>query len=236
MRAKEISREKGIYCAIRAGMGKIINWLQNSFRCSYYKIFKSSRTFIFQEKSYNYFYHKYNITFRNERMVEIPIVWEMMSGYRGKEILEVGDVLSHYFSVNHEILDKYDKSDGLINTDVCDFQPLKKYDLIVSISTLEHVGWDEVPREPTKILRAIENLKSLLSSNGKIIVTLPLGYNPVMDRLLSEGKIQFTKMHCLKRVFRDNRWVEAHFKDINNARYDYPFNNANGLVIGVIEK
>ena len=35
-----------------------------------------------------------------------------------------------------------------------------KYDLIVTISTLEHVGWDEEPRDPSKVLRAIENLKS----------------------------------------------------------------------------
>jgi hypothetical protein len=55
----------------------------------------------------------------------------------------------------------------------------------VSISTLEHVGWDEMTREPMKILKAIENLKNLTNPKGKIVVTLPLGYNPELDRLLN---------------------------------------------------
>ncbi len=87
-----------------------------------------------------------------------------------------------------------------------------------------------------KILQATENLKSLLAPKGKIIVTLPLGYNPEMDRLLNDTKIQFTKMYCLKRISRDNKWIETNWKDVNNAKYNHPFNNANGLVIGIIEK
>ena len=45
-------------------------------------------------------------------------------------------------------------------------RPTKLYDLIISISTLEHIGWDEAPRDDTKILRALDNLMSLLSENG----------------------------------------------------------------------
>lgn len=93
----------------------------------------------------------------------------------------MGNVLSNYFSVNHDIVDKYEKSYGVINHDIVDFNPDKKYDLIVSILTLEHVGWDEIPKEPTKILSAIKNMIALLEPEGKIVVTLPLGYNPEMD-------------------------------------------------------
>lgn len=202
----------------------------------YYKIFKSLRTFIFQKETYNYFYHKYNNTYRNERAVEIPIIWRMLKTYHKQKVLEVGNVLSHYFPVNHDILDKYEKADGVINQDIINFWPNKKYNLIVSISTLEHVGWDENPREPTKILKAIENLKNLLASKGKIIVTLPLGYNPEMDNLLSGKKIQFTKMYCLKRFSKDNKWIETNWNDVNNIKYNYPYNSANSLVIGIIVK
>jgi hypothetical protein len=39
-----------------------------------------------------------------------------------------------------------------------------------------------------KIPRAIENLKDLITSRGgTIIITLPLGYNPVLDKLLKGG-------------------------------------------------
>jgi hypothetical protein len=57
------------------------------------------------------------------------------------------------------VADKYEVSPGVINKDIVEFVPPQKYDLIVSISTLEHVGWNEQPREPTKLLRAIEHLR-----------------------------------------------------------------------------
>src|SRR6202034_3735504 len=108
--------------------------------------------------TYYYFYHRYNYTWKNERTIEIPIIWDIIRKNPNKEILEVGNVLSHYYQVHHTILDKYEKGDNVINEDVIDFNPKKKYDLIVSISTLEHVGWDEEPRQPLKILTAVTNL------------------------------------------------------------------------------
>jgi hypothetical protein len=42
------------------------------------------------------------------------------------------------------------------------------------------------------IPRAIENLKTLISSRGgTIIITLPLGYNLALGKLLEEGVIEF---------------------------------------------
>ena len=57
---------------------------------------------------------------------------------------------------------------------------------IVSISTIEHVGWDETPRGLNKIPLALENLTGCLASGGEIVVTLPLGYNAYLDKLLKE--------------------------------------------------
>ncbi|KAF0220697.1 MAG: hypothetical protein FD174_1021 [Geobacteraceae bacterium] len=202
-------------------------------RLQYYKLFKSSRTFKFNGKSYRYFQHKYNTTWRTERAVEISLFWDIVKGHEGKKILEVGNVLSHYFPVNHDILDKYEKAPGVLNQDVVDFQPDKRYDLIVSISTLEHVGWDEEPKDPAKILRAIDNLKKCLAPGGTFIVTLPLGQNPEMDRLLEEDKIPFVQQYCLKRISADNVWIEAEWQDIQGAQHNYPFRAANGLVIGI---
>jgi len=238
-KAKEASKRKGIYYVVRVGIKIIITKLTNSFW--YYKIFKSLITFTFQGETYRYFYHKYNTTWRNERAVEIQVAWKMVKTYKGRNILEVGNVLSHYFPVNHDIVDKYEKAAGVINQDVIDFHPSKKYDLIISISTLEHVGWDEnlrdhkIVHDSMKILHAIENLKRLLAPKGKMVITLPLGYNPELDKLLRNGKIQFTRRFCLKRISEDNRWIEVYWKDVQNARYNNPFHAANGLVIGIIE-
>ena len=42
------------------------------------------------------------------------------------------------------------KTGRVINEDITYFQPNHKYDLIVSISTFEHIGFDEDPRDTVK--------------------------------------------------------------------------------------
>jgi hypothetical protein len=135
--AKEVSEEKGICHIIRSVIKTITNRAINLFPYSNYKLFKSKENFIFQEKSYHYFY-SITGTYQSERAVEVPIIWEIVKKYQGKKILEVGNVLANYFPVNHDIVDKYDKFPGVINQDVVDFQPAENenYDLIVSISTI----------------------------------------------------------------------------------------------------
>lgn len=191
-KARRVLREEGYVAFLKKAF--------DYFSFQYYRVFKSSRTFKFQGNTFSYFYHMYNATWRNERAVEVPIVWHIVRGHYGETILEVGNVLSHYFPVDHDILDKYEEAMGVINRDVASFQPGKEYDLIVSISTLEHIGWDEKPRVPKKLLRAIKNLESLLASHGRIVCTLPLGYNPRLDEMLRQGKIRFTRFYCLKRT------------------------------------
>lgn len=108
-------------------------------------------------------------TWHGERAVEIAIVLEMVKKYQGMNILEIGNVLSHHVKFEHDVLDKYEIAKGVINEDIVDFKSDKKYDLIVSVSTIEHVGWDEKPRDNMKILRAIENLKTIIVSRGGTI-------------------------------------------------------------------
>lgn len=234
IRAKEVYKEKGLYYTICTINKVIIEKVKATFE--YYYCISKKRTFIFQGKVHRYFYDEYSRTWRNERAVEVPIIWDICEKNKGKRILEVGNVLSHYFPINHDVVDKYEMAEGVINEDIVNFQPSKKYDLIVSISTLEHVGWDENPREPGKILKAIEHLKNLLSSGGKMIVTLPLGYNSELDRFLKEGRLRFDKQYYLKRISKNNIWIETSCDDVRDVKYGEPFPNANGLVIGIIER
>lgn len=202
----------------------------------YFVVLKPSKTFVFQNRIYNYYYHWYNTTWANERDIEIPIVMDVVKENSKKKILEVGNVLSHYFHFNHDILDKYEKSKGVINQDIIDFRSPEEYDLIVSISTLEHVGFDETPKDSTKIIRAIENLKGILAPKGKIIITLPLGYNGEMDTMLRNGKIEFTDQIYLKKISKNNTWKEVNSKDIQDIKYNKYLQSANGIVVGIIEK
>jgi hypothetical protein len=146
-------------------------------------------TFMVLGETYHYF--DTVKTWLGERAVELPIVMKIVRKYQDANILEIGNVLAHHVQFQHDVLDKYETVNGVINEDVVDFKPKKKYDLIVSVSTLEHVGWDERPRDDMKIPRAIGNLRTLITPrSGTIIVTLPLGYNSALDKLLKEGIIR----------------------------------------------
>ena len=191
-------------------------------------------TFAFAGRVYRYFRHPYNATWRNERAVEIPIVREALAEASGARVLEVGNVLGHYFPSWHEVIDKYEPGPGVLNVDVLDFRPAEPYDLIVSISTLEHVGWDEEERDPTKIPRAVVHLRSLLVPGGRAIVTVPLGYNPHLDELLKAGALKFDSEHWLLRV-GPGEWREVARGSFEWPRYGSPHSGANGLLVAGIE-
>jgi hypothetical protein len=68
-----------------------------------------------------------------------------------------------------------------------------------------------------------------------IIVTLPIGSNPVLDKLLKEKIIQFSEQYYLKRISKkDNEWKETSWKDVQDTKYDHRFSSAYALVIGMI--
>jgi hypothetical protein len=193
-----------------------------------------AKAFVFDGQSYPYLYHFCNKTWKNERGVEIPIFREILLRHQTARILEVGNVLSHYFPIHHDVVDKYEVASGVINQDVVEFAPTVRYDLIVSISTLEHVGWDEEPREPAKLLRAIEHLRNgCLAPGGQIVASLPIGYNEFFAGLLREGESPFTQQHFLKRISKRNYWVESDWNDCKDATYGRFV--ANAIVIGTIQ-
>lgn len=159
----------------------------------YYRRLK--RWFVFNGKKYRYFYHPHNATWENERKIEIPIILDLLKQNQGKRILEVGRVLPHYFSIPHDVLDKYEKGKDVINEDMVSFTPSQKYDLIISISTLEHVGTKELPQQPEKVIQAVENLKKYLNPGGQIVFTVPIGENPYLDNLIRNKKINTDELY-----------------------------------------
>jgi hypothetical protein len=196
----------------------------------------SGSTFVLGGARYRYLWHPYMTTWRSERAVELPIAWRRVRRTDATSTLEIGNVLSNYFPVRHLVVDKYEQAPGVLNEDVVDFSPPRNYDLIVSVSTLEHVGWDEEPRDPPKVLRAIDNLRSLLTEDGELLVTLPQGWNTALDRFISEGRIPFAERLCLKRISADGRWEEVDCAELVGVAYDAPFQYANGVTVGVIRK
>ena len=193
-----------------------------------------ARTFVLDGDEYRYFVHPYNATWRNERAVEIPIVRRILERSDGRRVLEIGNVLGHYFRERNEVVDKYEPGPHVVNLDILEFRPEQPYDLIVSISTLEHVGFDEEVRDPGKIPLAVAHIRSLLAPGGRAIVTLPLGYNPAMDELLRRGALGLDGANALLRV-GDREWRQVALSELGRPAYGTPFPGANALVIGTID-
>ena len=200
----------------------------------YCMFFKRSE-FVFNEHSYKYFCSLFNNTFECERAVEVPIVLDCVKRFPDKEILELGNVLHSYYKFKHDIVDKYEKKRGVINQDIVEYRVNKKYGLIVSISTLEHIGYDEEPKDKNKVLSAIENMINLLDKKGIMVVTWPLGYNKDFDSLIEKIKLKFSEIYYLKRISKDNRWIQAGFNEIKDCRFNFPYPFANAIAVGVFK-
>jgi SAM-dependent methyltransferase len=190
--------------------------------------------FDFGGERFGHFVHPFILD--NERTVEIPLALRRVERHRGGRILEVGNVLSAFARFDHVVVDKYENAEGVINEDIVDYRPDHLFDLILCISTLEHVGWDETPRDEAKIPRALDAMRSLLAPGGEALVTLPLGYNANLDHLLADGALRFDAIRYLRRVSADNRWVEASREEVAGAEFGRPFSCANALVVGTLRR
>jgi hypothetical protein len=180
-----------------------------------------------------YFCHWYNLTFDNERAVEVSIFLRIIEKYSAAEVLEIGAVLSNYIDHDHLVIDKYEPGKHILNTDIVDVSMTNRFPLIISISTLEHIGFDEYPQDNSKVVRAVEVIKRHLGKEGLFVASVPVAYNRNIDLLVTE-EILFDHQYYLERKSGSNRWTQtskdkALQRDFNSP---YPFGNA--LVIGIV--
>lgn len=188
-----------------------------------------AQSFEFGGKTFSCLYARYNMTWIGERMVEIPIVHDIIENTPPQAVLEIGNVLSHYFPTCHRVVDKFERGPDVINCDILNFNPREQFDLIVSISTFEHIGFDDdaVDTDGSRILEAITHCQKLLSPSGKLIITFPTGYNPNLDRMLLSGKLGASKINCLKRTGK-RKWSECSLVEAlaRPYRLAYPYGNS----------
>jgi hypothetical protein len=170
-------------------------------------------------KSYPIHVAWYNKTWRNERQVEVPPALELVREIDPHDTLEIGNVLNHYGKAGHTVVDKYEDEPGTLRVDVVDYEPGRKFRLIVAISTLEHVGWDEPERDPAKFSRAIRHLAGLLAPGGLLWASVPVGHNPSTDAFLKNPDTGFEVSYLVRRSKRPGDWMEA----ASAAPEDHPY-------------
>jgi hypothetical protein len=193
---------------------------------------RQGERFTFRGHELPYTLHRYNNAYRNERTVEISIAKWFLSRADNGRVLEVGNVLAHYGMTGQTVLDKYETVPGVLNDDIVDYSPEQPFDTVLAVSTLEHVGWDEQPREPEKVFRAFESVRNSVAPGGKLLVTVPIGHNKALDGGLRDGVLKFQQETWLVRTGRNNVWREADRDEALSKEYGRPFRNANAIFVG----
>jgi hypothetical protein len=188
--------------------------------------------FVYEGEPVPYFRHRYNRTWMTERAVEVALAQRAFEAVGRGRVLEVGNVLPHYGTRGHDVVDKYETAPGVLNADIVDAPLEGKYDLVLSVSTVEHIGLDEPERDPDKARRALERMVGLLAPGGRLWVTLPIGYNLALDGQLRRGELPFTRTTALRRHARPNRWEQVPLDEVWDAAYDRTAWTATGLVVG----
>lgn len=189
-------------------------------------------TFSFDGTTLQHARNRCGRTWNNERAVEIPIALAALDATGAAPVLEIGNVLSQYRPIQHVVVDKYEFAPGVTNIDVCDFRPQKRFALILCISTIEHVGFDEEPRDPEKAARALTHLRGLLAPGGRMLVTFPVDYNPSLDSAVRSDRVVFDRVGFLRRMDAANRWREVGADEAFACSYDDPYPMANAVAIG----
>ena len=236
--ARSSVKKKGIIHVLKMGFITIFEYIQ----LSYLKKFHSNETFDFNGRKYKYLFHGRvagaGPSWKNERCVTIPVIWETIEEYKrnSKKVLELGNVISYALDIDHDVIDKYEIMEGIINDDIVNYKPKFKYDLIVSVLCLQSVGWDEVPKDPPKLLRAVENMNNMLAPGGKMIISVGWGWNQYFEKLILDGEFKFDKQWYLKKD-KGYKWREVHSLDeIKDLKYDEKAYTAHGVVVGMINK
>lgn len=195
----------------------------------------SHGSFTFQGQRYPYLYHRYKHTWLTERAVEVPIVEAIVERHSADRVLEVGNVLSHYRPQAHLVVDKYEKATGVLNRDVLELDDLGPFDLVVAISTLEHVGRDEEPRDSALALEAVWRLRSLLTPGGRLVVTVPVGYHPGLDQAFGAGAFPLARASALRRRELGPHWRECAPEEVWGTPYDFLLYSARAVLVAEIE-
>jgi SAM-dependent methyltransferase len=192
--------------------------------------------FAFAGRTLPYLNHPYKWTWVSERVVEVPIARAELAARPGARVLEVGNVLAHYGPVDHVVVDKYERAPGVVRDDVLDHRPAEPYDLIVSVSTLEHVGWDEPVRDEGAAVRAVEHLTGLLAPAGRLVVTCPVGYNPSFDAALRSAATPLRDLAAIRRApGLAMRWEQVDPAAAWDAPYDFVFYVAAAVVVATFD-
>ncbi len=182
-------------------------------------------------RRYDYVDDWHSWTWLNERAVELPIARAAMAAADPARTIEIGNVTSHYFPARHRIVDKYESAPGVENIDLFEISEREAFDLVLCVSTLEHVGWDEPVRDPVPAVDAVARLMELVAPGGRLLVTIPVGYHPTLANAAIDGTLGFDSVRALRCRYPSLDWHEAVPEAVAAVPYDELIYRASAVLI-----
>ncbi|MGH2509757.1 MAG: hypothetical protein ACRDHZ_20445 [Ktedonobacteraceae bacterium] len=220
-------------------------------------------------------YNRISFNNRSERAIEVPLALEFLAQYQSSErILEVGNVLQHYehlmqkrfTSPPRRVIDKFEIGRDVENIDLMDMDPERKFQAIIAISTVEHVGQfctptGEFGELDSKVdleapLKAIAKVYDLLEVGGRALLTVPFGKLTAggwyvqfsaeyLELLVTSYGLPREALHVgtLKQVAREKRWrnprqrwIETDMHALHTVRYDALLSGARAIAVLELQK
>ncbi len=96
-----------------------------------------------------------------------------------KRMLEAGNVLSYYYRVRDDIIGRRNESERVINLEIIGFYTTKRYDLVINISTIEHIGFMRTSTCEKRLVttpKTTAGNRAFACSKTGTFVTIPSGY------------------------------------------------------------
>lgn len=169
---------------------------------------------------------------RNERCVELGLGRRALEAHAADATLEVGNVMPLHGSSGHTVVDKYERGAGVINEDIVDYDAGRRFSLVLSLSTLEHVGFDEQPSDPAKAPLALSRMASLVADGGALLVTIPVAYNRELEEHFVSSEAPFDEVVLFAKRSRLARWEQRPVDERLQIHYAEPYACGNGLLVG----
>lgn len=140
--------------------------------------------FEFAGRQFDYFFHPYNCgwpPYVSERSVELSLANVWLGALGSSGVVEIGAVTPYYWPGRvRSVIDPYDPHplvttrDSLFNVDLSGRS-------VLSISTFEHIGMGDygIDESPEQVREALDKL---LAESPRFLVTVPVGYNKILDQ------------------------------------------------------
>ena len=221
-------REAGLLATLRISLSWAVRFLAGP---AVARRVRGSSRFQLAGTEFSYVDSWHNWTWLNERAVEVSIAQSALAAVEPSRAVEIGAVLPHYGNDEHRVIDKYEVGEGIEQLDIFDLPAEPLYELVLCLSTLEHVGWDEPDRDAELALTACEHLKRLVAPGGELLVTVPVGYHPQLDAAIRSGELAFDQVLAMRCAYPSMIWNEVAPASVADASYDELIYRAEAVLV-----